>query len=252
MLLLGFDTISGETAITFNEDIVLDDVFQYFVASNSLLPGNLTGKINLGRWFFQDNWLQSLATIANIHIFPRKLRTEEMLRMTKILECMPDEKSGVAWKDLIWTFIGDKIKVIEVEEEELCNQDETYLFSLENPLSWHECKKDCHKILKARMPSLLNSERSEEVTRWFMDRMFMRDNISDTLLPFPSGCNRFWLPITDLAEDGVWVDDNTGSNVTYFDWKKGEPNGGINQNCGNLVPPGKLKLVLDKFPVLDI
>ena len=82
------------------------------------------------------------------------------------------------------------------------------------------------------MPSLLGPERAEKVTRWFMERMFMRDNITDTLLPFPSGCNRFWLPITDLAEDGVWVDGNSGENVTYFDWKKGEPNGGINQNCG--------------------
>ena len=240
MLLLGIDTYSGETTIIFNDRTVLDDVFQYFVGSNSLMPGNLTGKINLGRWFFQDNWLQSLATVANLNIFPRKLRTEEMLKRTQTLECNPFNQSGLAWNTLNWNFIGDKIKVMEVEEEELCNQDKTYLFSLENPLSWHECTRNCHKILKARMPSLLGPERSEKVTRWFMERMFLRDNITDTLLPFPSGCNRFWLPITDIAEDGVWVDDNSGENVTYFDWKKGEPNGGINQNCGNLVPPGRL------------
>ena len=49
---------------------------------------------------------------------------------------------------------------------------------------------------------------------------------------------RFWLPMTDLEEDGVWLDDNTGELVLYTDWKKGEPNGGTNQNCGNVVPPG--------------
>ena len=173
-----------------------------------------------------------------------------MLKKTKTLNCKPVDQSGVAWNDLLWNFIGDKIEVMEVEEDDLCNQDKTYMFSLENPLSWHGCKKNCHKILKARMPSLLGPERSEKVTSWFMDRMFLKDNITDTLLPFPSGCNRFWLPITDLAEDGVWVDDNSGDNVTYFDWKKGEPNGGINQNCGNLVPPGELNLCSEQSPVL--
>ena len=44
--------------------------------------------------------------------------------------------------------------------------------------------------------------------------------------------------MTDLAEDGLWVDDNTGEPVVYTDWKKGEPNGGTTQNCGNVVPPG--------------
>ena len=117
MLLLGIDTISGETAITFNDDIVLDDVFQYFVASNLLLPGNLTGKINLGRWFFQDNWLQSLGTIANINIFPRKLRTEEMLRITQTFECKPLDLSGIAWKDLIWTFFHGQKDLILVSSK---------------------------------------------------------------------------------------------------------------------------------------
>ena len=210
------------------------------------MPRNLTGKITLGRWFYQDIWHQSLGTISNLHLFQRRLSPENMLRMSQRLEGKSSDESGVIWNNLNWNFIGDKIKVMQVEEGELYNQDKTYLFSLENPLGWHNCKKSCHKILKARMPSLLSPERSGKVTRWFMNRMFMRDNMTDTLLPFPSGCNRFWLPITDLAVDGVWVDDNTGNNVTYFDWKKGEPNGGINQNCGNLVPPGKLKLVLDK------
>ena len=70
----------------------------------------------------------------------------------------------------------------------------------------------------------------------------MRDNSTDSLQSFPSGCTRFWIPITDEAEDGVWVDDNTGNLVQYFDWKTGEPNGKTTQNCGNLVPPGNCLL----------
>ena len=85
------------------------------------------------------------------------------------------------------------------------------------------------------MPGLTSQQASDEVAGWFMRKMFMKS--PDRLLPFPAGCNRFWLPMTDIEQDGVWVDDNSGQKVEFFDWKKGEPNGGTTQNCGNIVPP---------------
>ena len=48
---------------------------------------------------------------------------------------------------------------------------------------------------------------------------------------------RFWFPITDDEEEGVWIDNSTGDIQTFFDWKVGEPNGLERQNCGNVVPP---------------
>ena len=69
------------------------------------------------------------------------------------------------------------------------------------------------------MPSLTNQQRSQELATWFMQKMFMKSD--DGVVPFPSGCNRFWLPMTDVEEDGVWIDDNSGLPVEYFDWKEG-------------------------------
>ena len=52
-------------------------------------------------------------------------------------------------------------------------------------------------------------------------------------------CVRFWSPINDLKQEGVWIDDNTGETAKFFDWMEGEPNGREKENCGTVVPPGK-------------
>ena len=79
-LSLGIDTVSGFTSIVINSEIVLDRIFPYFVNSNTILFSNLTGKILLGSWFFQDNWLQSLGSVSNLRIYQRKLTSKEIIQ----------------------------------------------------------------------------------------------------------------------------------------------------------------------------
>ena len=235
----GVDTRTGLTSVTFNDRVVLDEVFSYFTASTQLLPRNLTGRIILGKWHFQDTWLQSLGPVSNLNIVGRKLTAGEMLAVTQGCQPLSGEGGGghLSWGDMEWAQAGS-VQVQEVQQQELCQQRPLW-FSLEAPVSWHGCKASCHKFLAARMPSLPDQERSREIAEWFMGRMFMQENTSATPAPFPRGCTRFWLPLTDLAEDGVWVDDNTGEEAAHTEWKQGEPNGGTTQNCGNIVPPGR-------------
>ena len=232
----GVDTRTGLTSVTINDRVVLDEIFSYFTASTQLLPSNLTGRIILGKWFFQDNWLQSLGPVSNLNIVGRKLTAGEMLAVTQGCQPLAGEGGLLSWRDMEWAHAGS-VQVQEVQQEDLCQRPAW--FSLEAPVSWHACKASCHKFLQARMPSLPDQEKSREIAEWFMERMFMQENTTATLAPFPSGCTRFWLPLTDLAEDGVWVDDNTGEEAAHTEWKKGEPNGGTTQNCGNIVPPGR-------------
>jgi len=41
---------------------------------------------------------------------------------------------------------------------------------------------------------------------------------------------RWWFGLSDLEEDGVFVWSD-GTDLDYFDWGGGEPNGGTNENC---------------------
>ena len=236
LIFQGIDTVSGFTTIVINTEVVLDDMFPYFANSNTILFSNITGKILIGSWYFQDNWLQSLGSISNLGIYQKKLSSEQMIEITS--GCQHDFVPDISWKDMEWDLRGENIYIYKTNQEKLCMKKQNHWFSLENPVSWHECKQNCYKYLKGHMPSLMDKYKSHDLTAWFMERMFMFDNMSGSLVPFPSGCNRFWLPITDLEEDGVWVDDNSGQLVQYFEWKTGEPNGKTTQNCGNLVPPG--------------
>ena len=90
----GVDTRTGLTSVTFNDRVVLDEVFSYFTASTQLLPRNLTGRIILGKWHFQDTWLQSLGPVSNLNIVGRKLTAGEMLAVTQGCQPLSDEGGG--------------------------------------------------------------------------------------------------------------------------------------------------------------
>ena len=232
---IGINTVTGDLTTSINNEVVHNGVMDHFVGSNVIAPKNLTSNVILGKWFFQGKWLQSLGVSSNINIFGRKLSNIEMLLITNGTNCGL-EGDYISWKDMKWENYNSNILKYKIPQTEICNQEKLHKFSLPDNVNWYECQKTCTKFQNSHMPSLNNHERSLSVANWFMDRMFAKD-LSGNVSPFPSGCVRFWLPITDVVEDGVWVDYNTGKEVDFFEWKKGEPNGKTSQNCGNLVPP---------------
>ena len=160
-----------------------------------------------------------------------------MLKITKGQDCSPTEDIVLAWSDMKWKLQGSHAKAVDIPENEICNKDRIFFFSF-GLVNWYNCKENCKKVSpEASMPSIPNFERNAVVSSWFMEKMFMKDEMGDHH-PFPSFCNRFWLPITDKVKEGVWVDDNSGVNTAYLNWTSGEPNEGTYGNCGTLIPKG--------------
>ena len=161
-----------------------------------------------------------------------------MLQITKGEECRPSENVELAWDDIKWELHGDQIKVTNIPQKEICNRRQSFFFSF-GGANWYNCKEGCQKIaFEAKIPSIQNSEQDAAISSWFMEKMFMRDETGGNS-PYPSLCNRFWLPITDEDKEGVWVDDNSGVNTPYLNWIIGEPNEGTSANCGTLIPECK-------------
>ena len=163
LLILGVDTVSGMTTVVINDMVVMDQVFSYFTDSSSMIPETLSDHIILGRWYFQDNWLQSLGTNSNLNIHTRKLDSQEILRITHDEgNCSPD--FDIKWSNMEWNITGT-VNIGSIKTEELCSKNEKHWFSLEKQINWYDCKSKCYKFLQSHMPSLPNQDKSEKLTK---------------------------------------------------------------------------------------
>ena len=217
--------------MTFNSHLITKEIFKYFLN----VVDSYHGKIILGKLRIFGKWYQSHIKVSNINIFTKKLSYSQMIKITNGDVCKPTEYVGLAWAEIKWELHGNQITVIDIPLKEICNRRNTFFFSF-GLVNWYNCKEGCQKVaVEASMPSIQNFERNTAVSSWFMEKMFMRDETGGNS-PYPSFCNRFWLPITDKDREGVWVDDNSGVNATYLNWTSGEPNEGVSANCGTFIP----------------
>ena len=117
---IGLNTLTGLVRVAANGRIVQDGVMDLFIASQDKVPQNLTSRLVLGRWFFQDKWLQSLSTNNNINIFGRLLTRcgqpglllsprNEVKESTEGQGC---SKPGdfLAWDQMVWRKEGQRVK----------------------------------------------------------------------------------------------------------------------------------------------
>ncbi|XP_026527775.1 C-type lectin domain family 3 member A [Notechis scutatus] len=58
------------------------------------------------------------------------------------------------------------------------------------------------------------------------------------------GVAEFWLGVTDMVNEGKFVDVN-GMVLNYFNWDRSQPNGGKRENCVLFSQPGQGKWVDD-------
>ena len=187
------DTRTGDTRITFNDQIYLhEDMNTQFQDSTSRIPADWTGKVVIGKWHYQDRWLQSLGAVTNINIFKRALPESEMLKITNSENCVLDG-DYLSWSQMDWDVTGD-VEMYDTNYAELCgNNFKSYKFILTHLQSWYECRDNCRIYRGSHMASFPDAESNEFNTNWIMKRMFEKttdeDNVT-TLSPFQGGCYR--------------------------------------------------------------
>ena len=106
----------------------------------------------------------------------------------------------------------------ETEEgvEIICDTSHNYRVPLPMLMTWSETKQSCHNLGHANITETLNEDKLQEFVSWFEDEH--------------GPCRDIWTPITDEAEEGVFINTNTGKQPSYIPWMKGQPNGGTLQN----------------------
>ena len=97
-----------------------------------------------------------------------------------------------------------------------------YEFTLSSTtVTWDECATEC-EALDGFFPCITDSSQNAEA-----------------FAAFGGSGNGAWINLHDTASEGSWVCSTSLQVLTYLPWDPnyGEPNGGTNENCGNMWGP---------------
>ncbi|ELU13525.1 hypothetical protein CAPTEDRAFT_227020 [Capitella teleta] len=100
------------------------------------------------------------------------------------------------------------------------DQISCYTFSTRPPLQWNRAKEVCSQD----GGHLLATETDEEY-----------DAVAHFLRGKPEYHTRWWTGANDLAIEGLWIWDSVAPQMDTFNrWAKNRPNGGSDENCGDI------------------
>ncbi|XP_076049413.1 uncharacterized protein LOC143030094 [Oratosquilla oratoria] len=139
--------------------------------------------------------------------------------------CKKDLQGNYISWDVGWTL--QQATDYDVPLEHFCQRDEGpfYFWFHESPVN------EAFYMCEALGTHLPLPESQEEIDYWY--------NLSANTYPEHHGCKkRFWVPIIDMKEEGVFVYHYNNELDTVGYWKDGEPNGLAFENCVDIEPPG--------------
>ena len=59
----------------------------------------------------------------------------------------------------------------------------------------------------------------------------INDEIATEAINVLGSGNGYWLGINDAAKEGTWVYNSDGQEISWSNWRSGEPNEGSSRNC---------------------
>lgn len=172
-------------------------------------PKNLHGKILLGL-SEERSKQQFQGKIANFNIFSLNHTTLPIQNMTaNVCNYFGD----IVNFNLQWESVG-LVEQVDTPTSEVCNSNTSYMVSVPVKMHWDEGMKLCDKLGRMK-------EARTEVDLERIISLFKNKN---------SSCDRIWMPITDEEAEGQFKSSITGKLSTYLPWRKGQPDGGAEEN----------------------
>ena len=156
---------------------------------------------------------QSEASVTNVNVFSVPLNLSHMVANTTAGRWTDGDI--VSWSQAAWTLSGN---VQEVNKKGLGKTfDFPNLFIMADGFkSWSDCMNLCPRIKAGgRVPLTSNVSDAQRIAQIF----FQADSKAS-----------FWSPFRYQGE-GTFIDHYTGSPMDHDMWVKGQPNGGLEQQC---------------------
>ena len=212
----GIDIKEGLVTVALNGQIMDSNRSVGNLVENK--PTSLNKKVVLGKWNRTSTGLieQYPWSVTNLQIFHWVPGLE--LGTLSGNECLL-AGDYMSWDSMEWGASGDDVSVVETENNDVCREVEEGRYNLALPFgkTQDQALSTCHKLGHAWLTSLDNQEQYEQFIAWF-------DRITNKT------CKRIWTPYSDKREEGVFVNVDDGSPVTFLPWAVGDPNGGKIEN----------------------
>ena len=231
----GIDTVSGHVTSVLQGHLMYDQIIKEIKNSTELKPKSLKENLIIGKSSVDGKtWVEAHLKTSNVNVYSKKLSVEDMQEITNGSRCGEDG-DYLAWSKSQWTIKGNKTKVEEIEQTELCmmKQSARYIHRLQNN---EELMRTCSKLGKSKLHIPDNQEHSAEVADFFKKTAL--EKVDGEWTTFPNECPGYMLAAKDITEEDLddgWINQNTNQPMEYFEWIPGQPNS-KNQQCVTYQP----------------
>ena len=159
--------------------------------------------------------------MADINIWNRSLTRSEVEQWSRCE--MGAGGNLLDWNTAQWQ-ATEELQELELELEQLCSRqrykDKKHLLVIERKENMEDTKKIC-KATGGEVAVAGNSQAMQ--------------NMINTVKTLTDACGKsFYSGYTDEDKEGVWVDVNTGEQITWANWEENQPNNaGGHENCAD-------------------
>ena len=236
----GMDMVSGHVQMIINGQLIVDQVVKELTGYAEVRPRSLQGNLLLGKESMGGFWYQGRQRISNVNIYGGILSKDEMKEKTFGSECGLSDGDFLSWEEMEWTLHGLSLTVT-IDKEDLCKKYSNIILFTAPFLEQDFCREHCLKISRGWMAPVSTKDDGDRLLQqmtevnWRIDATFhvmqvMVDPQTGNVYEGMDGLAA-WLPITDAAEEGIWLDKRTGESPEEPMWLREEPAGETSKNC---------------------
>jgi hypothetical protein len=210
------DTTTGTLSVSLNGRPALNRTTKLLQGGNK--PNFLRGKLEIGVSRMEEGFggtRQFFGSVTNVNIFfnNSKKSIEDMSRS-------PCSNVGdyMSWANADFELNGPMSDKIERDNGRPCEMSTNTVYSLLLPteMTWTEARHKCNTLGKGNMTDINNDDDLQHIVMWVKETR--------------RSCEAIWTPINDNAEEGVFLNSNTGTVEPFIPFQYGQPNGGMSEN----------------------
>ena len=139
------------------------------------------------------------------------------------MPCKQRQNIVLPWNPQKWKVVGSDWSLIEESNETYCVSSEDYILAISSRITINEGMDICRKLNNSIIPFQQDPEAHHKYVKW---------HVKTT----EGSCPSIWTPLSDEAQEGLFINMNNNDTVDSQAWNKDEPNGGKDENFVFVVP----------------